>query len=310
MSKHIHDLLGKKVVSDQENEVIFEAYYGGKDPIITDHRVYGLSVVPGSLHIARLIATLSDFYKAKFIDIPGIVFKNPLVLKDTEVRIVRLIIYNKHEQQADFKIISSAENYSPNDENAWVLHAQGKLIVKQPKKDRISDKHIQQRVREIQARCVNNIDIAKFDEYFREHKLSYGSSFKWFEKITCFEAESLSYMRAAVPGPEIDKLILSPGQIDCALQAFISIIFDIVQTEQESDAWILGGMREIKIYQAPKGKLICYNQLPNHATFTATSRSAVGNITFFDSEGNLVAEFIEVLVIKVTPEQMSRFIRA
>lgn len=294
------NILGTLTSEPRGNEQIFEAQYHAQDPIITDHRVYGFVVVPGSLHLARLQYAVFNVMRAKSFHITDILFTLPLIILEDKTKLVRLVITNDHLDEYAFKIISADID---NVNKEWILHAHGHFIINQ------CNTQVTQNLSTIIARCTQEFSIATFDNYFASNKLQYGIEYKWIERINYFHNEAVGYMRDFINTNEERWQVLQPGQIDCAFQNFISIIYNQLDLEKK-EAWILGGIKEIHFLGNTSKRVICYNILLNYDEFSADSNKGIGDIYFYDDQNTLLAKFLGVLVIKASATKIAEFIGA
>lgn len=263
---------------------VYEAIYNTADPIISDHRVYGVVIVPGSFHLARLFAAIYYCYNIASFNITEIKFTNPLLIKDGSIAKVNMTIIQENAITYNFLISSEI-----------AIHAEGVFVVGSSSDVKLTGEA---------AMSNNEIDINKFDEYFKKCHLTYGHGYKWITKLVARDYNSLCYMRDHEPASELDGLMLHPGQIDCSFQGFLAITLALAETSNNNDAWILGNINQIKIYKKPQGKIKCHNTMLNFNEFTVESRKITGDIALYDEKNNLVADFLGVLAVKVSTDKI------
>jgi hypothetical protein len=279
-----HKIVGSLLSENKPLQRSYEAVYSTTDPIINDHRVYGVVIVPGSFHLARLFAVMYYCYNIPSFTITEIKFTNPLAIKDNTSVKVTMNISQENDSSYSFKIASDS-----------VAHATGMLTVGSYSDLKLSDEA---------ALTKKEVSIDKFDAYFKRCHLTYGPGYKWLVTLFATDFNALCYMRGPSPNNEVDGLVLHPGQIDCSFQVFLGIMLPLAEASNSDDAWILGGINQIKIYKKPHGKIKCKNVMLNHNDFTYESRKIVGDIAYYDENNDLIADFIGVVAVKVSADKL------
>lgn len=279
-----HKIVGTLIASDDPKLRTYEAIYETTDPIINDHRVYGAVIIPGSFHLARLFAAVCYDYNIATFNLTEIKFANPLVIKDGNTAKVSMTITQENDSTYSFIILSET-----------VMHAAGVFVTCALTNAKLTDEALL---------TSNEVAIDKFDAYFKRCHLTYGPEYKWFTKLFANDSSSLCFMRGPNSDNELKGLLLHPGQIDCSFQGFLCIKLALVDSGGTDDAWILGGISQIKIYKQPQGKLKCRNIMLNYNDFTVESRKIIGDIAFFDEKNNLIADFIGVVAVKVSTDKI------
>ncbi len=296
-------IVGKQTTDLNATEQEFVAEYRATDPIITEHRIYDIAVVPGSLHIARLAYVVSNVYLQPTFTITEINFIKPLAIKEDAVKHVHLIIAKENSRQYAFKVLSFNAKHTKDAKPD--LHAIGHFTldntVAYPDQNRAANLVL---IDQLKQRCTEELSMHRFYAYFSSIGLKYGAGYKWLEHMYFAGNEALNYMRAAHTAEELQWNVLQPGQIDCSFQGLISLMFDKMENNPIKDAWVLGAIKQVKLFAQPKGSIICHNVMYDVEKITSESRKAVCDITCYDDQGNLIALFEGVLVARAAKEKI------
>jgi acyl transferase domain-containing protein/surfactin synthase thioesterase subunit/acyl carrier protein len=295
---HQCSILGTKVESPELRDLnIFDAYYSATDRNINDHRIFNYAVVPGALHIARILCAIYFLYNKTSIDIVELDFQKPIVIKEDEIFWVQMAIKKDLNNYYTFEIYSTVFDPNGSTRVDWQKNVGGRLIIYDCREVTNSRDNLNA----IKSRCKSALSINVFNDYFKNKNLDYGESFKWFRKIFVGENEILGFMRDAHVKDEIHKSIILPGQIDCSFQSLVCFNLITDEDKEEAKPVILAGVGEFKLYARPQGRLIC------HTVFTGETTA---DITLYDQHGTMVACAKDVLGAEVTKEQIIRGLSA
>lgn len=106
------------------DRITYESHFSPKkDWILSDHKVAGKYVVPGTTYLEMVRYVLDTYYQPKEIQLNNVYFLRPLVLSEEESAKVHTII-NISGDTILFTIASKKDN-----ENEWVIHAEGQAEI-------------------------------------------------------------------------------------------------------------------------------------------------------------------------------------
>jgi len=124
--KVIHPLLEHCAVNSMEEDIYTTEYSAGKHFILSDHRIMGRYVVPGTtyLEVAREVGRI--YYPGYALEFRDILFVMPVILGEGETRTVQTIV-KKNGDFLEFIVASKADQNGSGQEDTWERHAEGKV---------------------------------------------------------------------------------------------------------------------------------------------------------------------------------------
>lgn len=273
-------ILGLKLqTSAANNSIIFEAIYNCDSvPLIADHKVYHVIVVPGSFHIARVLTAIARIFNRSNCFLTEISFKNAIIFhNDNESRTVQLCLHTNREYDS-FELVSVIGTDK-------VVNGIGKIHL--PSTNTIK----QINLKNLQAICNQEIPILEYQQDLVKDRYQYGPGYIWVEKVWRNGNQALSKMRAPTAKELKQELALQPGLIDCSFQA-ISACFTNTQNSLSGIevAYIPIGIESFNLYSIPTGELWCHVTVdPNINTSSKLLRA---DIELIAANGDIVVEML------------------
>ncbi|WP_455718114.1 SDR family NAD(P)-dependent oxidoreductase [Anaerosporobacter sp.] len=116
--------LFKSCLAKSFDRITYESHFSPKeDWILSDHKVAGKYVVPGTTYLEMIRYVLYTFYQPKEIQLNNVFFLRPLILSEEESAKVHTII-NTSGDAISFTIASKKDN-----DNEWVVHTEGQAEI-------------------------------------------------------------------------------------------------------------------------------------------------------------------------------------
>ncbi|MCP3097313.1 SDR family NAD(P)-dependent oxidoreductase [Myxococcus sp. K15C18031901] len=283
-------LVGQRVRSPLSRSLVFEGRYSVRSlPFLEDHRLYGTVVVPGSCHLARILATAAQSLGAGPYTLENCLFYQPVVLADAEEALVQLVLAPKGPGHYDFELHSLSA--AADETAAWTLNSTGTLrvgdgAVRPPPLSR----------GEIEARCVRQLD-ASF--YARNWDCGFhlGHAFRWIDRIHSVGRESLCQFRLATVQDD-PSLFIHPGLLDSFLQ---SMGTDLAREDEKLDTvYAPFSVRRLRFHARPTGPLWAYSV--RRGAEEVMGEVLTGDVSVVDAEGQVLIE-IEGLNLKRAPRE-------
>ncbi|SEL14132.1 Acyl transferase domain-containing protein [Stigmatella aurantiaca] len=243
-------LVGQRVRSPLNKSIVFEGRYSAQSlPFLDEHRLYGTVVVPGSCHIARIIATAAQSFGAGPYTIEKCLFSQPIVLADDEEQLVQLVLAPKGQGRYDFEIYSLSASADEETEG-WLLNGTGTLQVGGDGSARPAPISRQ----EIEARCTRLMESGIYERNW-DIGFNLGHAFRWIERVQSGGREALCQMR--LPTERDDRgLYVHPGLVDSFLQAMGT---DLIREEaQLSTVYVPISVERFRFYEQPAGPVWAY----------------------------------------------------
>ncbi|HTN85226.1 MAG TPA: acyltransferase domain-containing protein, partial [Sorangium sp.] len=290
-------LVGKRVRSPLSKAIVFEAALSAESlPFLDDHRLYGKIVVPGSCHLARVLATASSALGAGPYALSDCLFPQPILIADGEERTAQLVLTPEGQGRYALQIFSAVASDDGgdggDDGDGWVLNGTATLTVGGNAAARPAPLSLA----EIAARCPREADAAT---YGRSWDIGFhlGPAFRWIEHVSFGEGEALCRMR--LPTGRDDKgLFVHPGLIDSFLQALGT---DLLRDKEHLDAvYVPMVVERFRFHERPSGGPLWAHAVRRSGD--AASELITGDVRVLDERGRVLIE-IEGLTHKRAPRE-------
>jgi myxalamid-type polyketide synthase MxaC len=251
-----------------ETEISREA-----QPWLDDHRLYGVMVVPGAAHLARILTAATTILGQDGFEIEAALFPRPLSLaSDGDARVCQLILSpgegGTHEVE-----IASAPSDDPNGHD-WTVHATAHLRF-HPGAGPPAMEH---------PAPVSGAWEAGVDFYrgFDAWGYNLGPSFRWISRVWRKEGEAWAHMRAAGPGEATEDWAIHPGLLDSCLQLAMCAPLDGKLPAGDA-IYVPLSIDAVRLYGRPAAApFTCHVQLRREGT---TDELRIADIELSDSRG-------------------------
>ncbi|QQR41971.1 SDR family NAD(P)-dependent oxidoreductase [Myxococcus xanthus] len=284
-------LVGQRVRSPLSKSLVFEGRYSAQSlPFLEDHRLYGTIVVPGSCHIARIIATAAQSFGVGPYTIEKCVFSQPIVLADEEEQLVQLVLAPKGQGRYDFELYSLSATADEETEG-WLLNGTGTLVVGDGPARPASLSR-----KDIEARCARQLDGGLYERNW-DIGFNLGHAFRWIERIHSGGREALCQMR--LPTDLDDRsLYVHPGLVDSFLQAMGT---DLIREDAMlSTVYVPISVERFRFHAQPTGSVWAY--AVRRDAEEAVGEVITGDVLVVDADGQVLIE-IEGLKHKRAPRE-------
>jgi acyl transferase domain-containing protein len=205
----VHPLLGRRVVSPL-GETLYECRLDlAMWPVLREHRVAGLTLLPASAYIELGRAAAADVFGTIAVQVEAGVFKAPLILDEEPPRDVRVVVKQVQDGTATFEIFSRGRQATAN--AAWVSHAGGRLV------RLIEPRAWADTPAAARDRCDRAVDVAEYQRRMADVGLEYGPSFRALVAASRgADREAFGELRLPDGDALARQLALHPGMLDAA----------------------------------------------------------------------------------------------
>lgn len=267
---HTHALLGQRFPS-AAREQIFESLLDLEThPFLADHKVYDLVILPATAFLEIALAAGAAWEGDLPTSVEDLILHKPLIVPAEEAVIVQSVLTPGEDGRATLNI------FSQDDEKAdWQLHATAQL-----NPGVSSGKPLE--LAELQARCVEEIDISSYYNQLRQRELDFGPNFQGLTRLWQGNGEALG--RVELPAAleaEAADYHLHPALFDAALQTVVSIL------PEDGGAYIPMSLGSTRVYEASSSHL--WSHVSLRADHSDTYGTITANVQVLDDEGRLIA---------------------
>ncbi|MEW9698043.1 SDR family oxidoreductase [Paenibacillus sp. SI8] len=212
--KMAHPMVDQCVVKSMYQDIYSVKLNNRKQWILTDHVLFGVSIVPGTAHIEFARELASYYYPGESIEFNDIRFLSPIVVKDGEEKEIQFII-QKESGHLIFSTISQAVDEDGGLKDEWNLHAQIKVSPLQTKNLNfypIWEKRNNPGMREI------HVDVDALTN--KNGRVTFGARWLNVDYVARDDKEVFAELRlpASCQG-DLDSYKLHPGMLDNAVNA-------------------------------------------------------------------------------------------
>ena len=124
VSEGEHPLLQRRMVGADDEEIYITHFNPLTHWVLEEHRVMGISLVPGTAYLEMVRAAFARHAMGRPIVLEKVLFASPLIVRDGEERVVHTILRRRGDDH-DFRIISRSSSAGEN--AVWQEHVSGSV---------------------------------------------------------------------------------------------------------------------------------------------------------------------------------------
>ncbi len=279
--KTIHPLLGLRLRSALK-ETQFEAQISIDSlSFLNDHRLHGLSILPGTAYIETGLAVSNFLFRQKHHFIKDLVIREPLIASDDSEHALQVIVTPLQNGQATFNVFGSRAREGADLD--WTLHASGMIgtdAVNEliPSLDTLET---------IQKRCSEEVTADSHYHALENLGLEFGPSLHGVQHVWRQPVGGEALGQIALPetlSTEVAYYVIHPALLDACLQ----IVAEALPFQDHTEIYMPLSLDSIRVY----GQI--GNQLWSHATIDlgkTTERQEIYNasVRLLNNSGQVVA---------------------
>ncbi len=282
-----HPYLGERIDSPimGEDSTLFQALFSEPWPdFLRQHKIFGKIISPGAAHLCMALSAWRNEKGNEPCVLENVDLTAPLVVDEEEKRKVQLILENKLDSKAEFRLLSKEAGQR---KGTWILHCNGN--VHNLLEDETNSEPLP--LEEIRTRCDEDMTAEELYQYIENVGYSVGPLFQCVREIHKGDNEALCIVRNV---HEVDEMAVYPGLVDSFLQTVLPALM-------KNDRGMLDGehvliplhFKKIQFQKSLDGDLYCHTQV-------ALMEDAIkAQIRIADPSGNVVLE-IEDFLLKYT----------
>ena len=288
----LHPLLGRRVAAAVADQVFESQLAANRPPILADHKIQGVVVMPGAAYIETAVAASAAAY-GKPWDVCEVALVEPLLL-DKRPKTVQTILTPEGDKAAGFRIVS-LDGDGSDGEPSFTTHAVGRLEAPAAGTPQALDVAAQR------ARFTDPpFDDAWRAEALRKSGLEPGPSFCWAKLHWCHEQDALAELRESRDSDHAAGYHVHPGLLDSAFQLLGAAL---PGAGTGIDAYVPMTLQRLRLHDRPEkpGWFL--------ASITSLQRDfATGNIVLTDPEGRVLMEVEGLRLRRVPRDWLARLV--
>ncbi|MBI3243488.1 MAG: SDR family NAD(P)-dependent oxidoreductase [Chloroflexi bacterium] len=282
--KTVHPLLGQRLRSALK-EIQFESQFSLDGlPLLNDHRVYGVAVLPGTAYMEMALAAANVALGAGRHVLEDLIIHEALVVGEDETRSIQFIL----KSDGTFQLFSSG------DDDDWQLHATGKVRAASFDGEAASVS-----LAEVQARCVEQVSAEAHYQMLRERGLEFGPSLHGVQQIWRRDGEALGKLQlTATLEAEAGDYHVHPALLDACLQPLASA----VPSNGSTDVYMPVNIESFVLHRRPGA------QVWSHAIVRSTEgkETLTADVRLLDENGQALGEVKGVHLKRAKREALLR----
>ncbi len=299
-----HPLLGRELHSPGLTDRVFEAWIGSDRPaFLKQHRIFGHWIMPTPAYLEMAMAaaeTVAPGDRAEGCGwaLEDIRIREALPLPDDgRLRVQTIVGGGAAGAGMTCRFFSGGP---PAGGDEWRLHAECRIArpaagdLPSPPPDPAA----------IQARCRSEVPTEVYYAGVRALGLDFGAAFRGLKRIWKGDAEALGEMRLPEQlEAESARYRFHPALLD----ACFHLLGAAMPEELPAEAFLLIGIGRMRLYRQPPRRF--WNLTRLHAVDGAQRGSMSGDILLFDDQGNVIAEFHDLLLRKTQGAALAAAVR-
>lgn len=270
-----HDLLGIRV--NQPELSWINTIDLQRQEYLKDHGVQGLIVFPAAGYIEVLLAAGREIHSSLQLDVHGIAFEQPLILKNNQ----RQHLQVNHTSDTNGVTIHSKVI---GEDTVWQRHVYGNVCKRTIESRKIIN------IEAVRERC-RKMAAGRLYEIFAASGLNYGPAFQGINSLWSGHAEALAQLHTlpqlfpkSKPNASNDYL-LHPTILDASLQTLIGTLTD--DEGAKIPTFLPVSLETLRFHASPKAQQECFVYVRR----TKYSNSCLeGDIYLLNQDGQSLAE--------------------
>lgn len=276
----IHNLL-----TDSIEQQIYESYFSTEHWILSDHKIMGYSVIPGTTYMEMAREIAARYYQTNQLELKDITFLAPMTVNEHEKKYVQIIL-KKEKEYLEF-IIASQAAVVRGTEGQWTKHAQGRICRLKDECPTALD------VNRMLSQCVQkriHVDMAKVEDIFHFGPRWYSLKEVNYGANTFTAKVELDQEHRA----DLDEYYLHPALLDNAMNA----------TMQDNDGRYLPlNYKSFKLFAATPP--VFYSYIRKKENLSGSKETIAYDVSLVDPQGRRIAEVTDYTIKKFDAAQLN-----
>jgi acyl transferase domain-containing protein/acyl carrier protein len=277
-----HMLLGEgRVLASAPGTQVWECEIGvDTHPWLHDHRVQGLTIVPGSAYIEMVLAAAGEVLGPGPLSVRNIDMRRPIVLRQENGYVVQSTLTRGDDGTADFTVHGRAAG----GDAVWTLHMSAQVLPAAPARQTESGLAAAAR-----ARCDSEQSVSAFYAAMAARGNDWGPSFQGLDGLWSGNGEIVGRVR--VP-PSLAKdggrYRLHPAIADACGHVLVALAQLLPGSDASNGAVVGHGIEELSFFRPPSGRTLWAHATLRSGT-AGSSNVVTGDFAIYDEDGTPVA---------------------
>ena len=269
----LHPLLHEPLASPLLEDTVYASRLALDAPAyLTDHRVFGLPLFPGTGYLEVALAAARLALHSDQVVLADVQIQEAMILPEAGERLVQTAVSPPQNGQSTVRIFSQDEN------GKWQQHSTAVAQLKSPLAPETEP------LTAIQARCAERIEGADYYRLLSDIGLGYGPAFRGIRAIQRRDGEALA--EVALPDDVSGKgYLIHPALLDACFQV-IGAALPGLNEGASANVYVPVGVSYFHLVRSGVTALRCHAVVESGS---GTAEALSGQVRLLDPAGQLVA---------------------
>ena len=239
----IHPLLGHQLRSAL-TETQFECRIATDSlSFLNDHRIHGLTIMPGTAFIEIGLAVADALFKDKLYRLADLTIQEPLIVPDDSECTIQVIVTPEKDNSASYKVFSLQDKFASPSDELWILNASGTIVAEEGEVTPSASEPLVT----IQNRCSEETTADEHYQVLAKLGLEFGPSLHGVEQIWRQPAGGEALGKIHLPKfleTEADRYQIHPALLDACLQ----ILSAAMPASNQTELYMPVGLDRFQVY--------------------------------------------------------------
>lgn len=257
-------------------------------PFLADHRVFGQTVLPGSVYLSVALAAGRELYGSAELVLQDVQLMRPLVFASA----TRLHISLTPQDVGEGARFSIATQAAQEGGERWTVHAQGNVLPGAAPDVPGTDLSVQRRAGATAG------DPQQTLERLRDRHIEWGELWWWTEQLHV--APGRAWVRLRAPEGLDSETVIHPGLLDNGFGSLLAL-----QDGEQLSPELPFAVETFRWYGGLPRRAWCL-AVPRGDAERVTAEASSADLTFWDDEGRVVAAVEGFVAKRAAPEAFSQ----
>ncbi|ETR74506.1 MAG: hypothetical protein OMM_00152 [Candidatus Magnetoglobus multicellularis str. Araruama] len=286
--KSIHSLIGKRLSLPFSDEIRFETTINEDKPsYVSDHRVYGINILPAASHIAMVITAFIQVIENNRCELTDVFFIKPLLIVEKEERQIQIIFSKTDDKNYSFQLVS-CNIEAKEDASTWIKHMTGRISSLDDHQLDIFN-NVFKNFKFVKKNCNKELSGDDFYEELNSTPYDIINSFQWAKRFWLDEKEAICQLKNPYNNIIANEYILHPGLMDSCFQ-LLNNYWDhsIKDISLQDYIYVPFSIKKLRFFDSPHKE----QHLWCHGKIDKNNNNANQDLYLFSDNGTLYTEVI------------------
>jgi acyl transferase domain-containing protein/acyl carrier protein len=266
-------------------------------PFVTDHRIYGTAIYPGTGYLGLVIEAASRLGISGY-QITDFEISEALVIHEEKTISIQVLIHPDGTEKFAFEVYGAVESDNLLNSVEWKKHASGRLILGNPPLATQLDLY------SIQTRCSKTVDVDDYYQQLAGLGLNYGPRFRGLQKLWRSTEACEALGEIALPGEFVNELSSESPHAGILDACFQIIGAALPEQSTAGDIYMPVRLAEMNLMGAFPKSIFCLVQLLPPSS--EKPDLLIANMSLMDVDGKVFASLSSLYIQRASRQVLQR----